>query len=164
MVASSVETWTLLCSQTTAIKVVREGKLPSVRWIVLGSIEVELAMTEVVVRERNSMRSCETSERMNSRRRGSCSPQRSSEAGWTRSSKMGEAGVKRGVPEGKHETSSAERGGEHGEANMVDQDEEVRVRRQSIVVVVVCRWGREDGRGRCYFYDQREQSSGGWLV
>lgn len=54
------------------------------------------------------MRSRETSDRISSRRAGSCCPQASSEAGWIRSSNSGEIGVKTGVPVGKTEEAEAE--------------------------------------------------------
>ncbi len=117
-VASRVVTWTLDCSQTTAINVSREGRpdaalsLTGVRGGDGGGIGGRAGnhrsdpVTEKVCRAvshhsgmSRGMRysqtiSRETSVRISSSSAGSWIPQTESEAGWTRSSKHGEAGSK----------------------------------------------------------------------
>lgn len=53
MVARRVETCTLDCSQTTAMKVVSDG-MPAAAASSLPLMVVELSMTDVVVRERKA--------------------------------------------------------------------------------------------------------------
>lgn len=80
----------------------------------------------------------ETSERMSSRRAGSCWPQASREAGWIRSSNSGEMGVKTGVPVGKTEEAQAEEDADEAKVGVA----------RSMVVRAEYRSGTRDRGGR----------------